>query len=150
MPRKLKECLHQYLSCPQSSYTVEKISRYLCFSNFSIIFLTWFQFLSRRLYTTVIGSYYTCLYAYCTYTILLLLTATTHVYTHTVYYTTVIGSYYTCLYAYCILNYSYWELRHMCIRTLNTILLLFHLFPVFVLFHCLLSSSMPFHWYTKQ
>jgi hypothetical protein len=91
-------------------------------------------------YTTVIGSYYTCLYAYCIlnycywqllhmfirilYTILLLLASTTHVSKHTVYYTTVIGSYYTCLYAYCILFYCYWQLLDMFIRILYTILLL--------------------------
>ncbi len=56
MSRKLTEIFvrhsasTKYLSCPQSSYPVEKISQYLCFSNFSIIFLTGFQFLSRRLY----------------------------------------------------------------------------------------------------
>jgi hypothetical protein len=39
-----------YLSSPQSSNPVEKITQYLRFSNFSIVFLTGFQFLSHRLY----------------------------------------------------------------------------------------------------
>ncbi len=62
MSKKLKEIFVRHsatskcLSCPQSSYPVEKISQYLCFSNFSKIFYSGFQFQGRRLYVYLFSS----------------------------------------------------------------------------------------------